>query len=119
MDGVEYSAIETVELKLFFNRDGHNEIDDLPLYLKGYTNWQYGQGAHSSDARKMFGSVQLLVKTENGTNVIIRHVVAEGSSQWVVGRNVTAVTNLIHVGRNAIEILNDSRTEYISLVTNK
>lgn len=46
----------------------------------------------------------------------IRHFVIEGSSQWVIGRNVTSVSNIIHIGNNAIEIIDEHGIEYISMI---
>lgn len=115
-DGAEYSAIGAVELQLYFNTDADTELEDLPNTLRGKTHWQYGQGEHSSLSRKMLGSVILNLKTDSGTIVNIRHVVIEGSSQWVIGRNVTSIVNIIHIGRNAIEIHCDGKPDYISMI---
>lgn len=117
-DGAEYSAIGCVELKIIFDIDT-TRLDELPSSLHGHTHWQYGQGAHSSPEQKMLGSIVLSVQVDNRTIINIRHVVIDGPSQWVIGRNVTAVTNIIHIGRNAIEIINDQNTDYISIVNRK
>lgn len=116
-DGAEYSAIGTIELKLIFNVDVNEDLDNIPNSLQGHTHWQYGQGAHASDARQILGSTVLSVKADSGTIINIRHVVVEGSSQCVIGRNVTSLTNLIHIEKNAIEFISKDGTEYISMVS--
>lgn len=66
--------------------------------------------------QKMLGSLFLSVQADSGTVIKIRHVVIEGSNQWVIGKNVTSMTNLIHIGKNAIEIMGENGKEYISMV---
>ena len=45
----------------------------------------------------------------------ITHLVLEGSSQWVIGRNVTQNANMQHIDRNAIQFYADREADYIPL----
>lgn len=117
-DGAEYSALGIVELKLFeeLYRDTNTEMDPIPASLEGVNHWQFGVGEHASESRRILGSVVLTAKSDSGRHVRIRHLVVEGSSQWVIGRNVTSKANLLHVGKNAIEISSYGENDYISMV---
>ena len=43
-------------------------------------------------------------KLNNRTEVKIRHIVVEGSSQWLIERNVTTKSDIIHTNRNYLEL---------------
>lgn len=55
--------------------------------------WQYGIADHHS-TRSILGSVVLLAFKSDGTQMLIRHLVLDGSSQLVVCRNVTSRTDI-------------------------
>lgn len=90
-DGAPYSAIGINELQFLVNKSKPSEvfIDEKPEDMSRYDFWQYGSGSHSSQKRKILGSTVLYVKSDNGNKVSIRHLVIDGSSHWVVGRNLT------------------------------
>ncbi len=43
-------------------------------------------------------------KSDQGTLVNIRHLVIEGSSQWVIGPNVTKMCDILHIGKNVLQL---------------
>lgn len=117
-DGAPYSAIGQVELMLLRNHLGMNDkvqLEPIPDALNGYTHWQYGVGKHSSDARPILGSVEVNARTDSGREVMIRHLVLDGSSQWVIGKNVTRRSDILHAERNAVRFIVDGVAEYFSL----
>ena len=121
-DGAPYSAIGNIELRLLQDQFGYEidaQFDSIPDSLDGHTHWQYGIGQHSSAPRRILGSVLLSAQADSGRKVNIRHLVLDGSSQWVIGRNVTSNANLIHVGKNALQIVKDGITNHISMVNRK
>lgn len=58
----------------------------------------------SSESRPILGSFLLSAVTDEGTVVKIRHLIVEGSSQWVFGRNLTMHCDLLHIGRNVLQL---------------
>lgn len=116
-DGAPYSGLGVEEFKVLQelimpNWDG--SYDKLPKEIQDRPYWQYGTGNHSSDKRKIIGSIMLTAKTETG-QIMIRHLVIEGSSQWILGRNVTKKCNIVHIGGNFLELPDQSRIP----ITNK
>lgn len=49
----------------------------------------YGTGQNSSPRRNILHTIVIPCQSECGSSVHIRHLVLEGSSQWVIGQNVT------------------------------
>lgn len=91
-------------------------MDAIPDCLEGCTHWQYGVGLHSSDPRKILGSVLIPAYTDIGREIHMRHVVLDGSSQWFIGRNVTRKADLQHISRHAIRFVVRGKEEYITLI---
>lgn len=116
-DGAECSAIDMIELKLLFNDDSSSGLafDPIPDSLNGVTHWHFGTGQHASAFRKILGWTALTAESDNDQNINNRHILIEGSSQWVIGRNVTSKINILHVGRNAVQLLKDTSQDYISM----
>lgn len=85
LDGATpYSGIGIEELNLlssYLKRKWNGKVRPIPDSISDKTHWRYGIGTHSSDSRKMLGSVVLSAYLEDGTEVNINHVVIEGSSQ--------------------------------------
>ena len=118
-DGAPFSAIEQVELSLPADHIGlspNPKIDAIPQALGSHAHWQYGTGEPASPARRILGSIVLTATSDHGTPVRITHLVLEGSSQWVIGRNVTRKANIEHIGRNALVFYGDGECEYISII---
>lgn len=117
-DGAPYSAIGQLELSEISKKLilAASHLDRLPSSLRIFSYWQYGTGSHASPRRIMLGCVQLSIRTNSGNLITIRHLVIEGSSQWVIGQNVTRRSNIIHIGKTVIEIPYLKPAEEISMV---
>lgn len=103
-DGAEYSAIGIVELKLLQHSNEISlSLDPISNSLGSVTHWQFRYGPHASASRKILGSVVLTAKVDRGNDVKIRHVVVDGSSQWVIRRNLTSKTNILYAHTNVIQ----------------
>ena len=114
-DGAPYSGMGLSEFKILQEillPTWNGEFDPVPADLG--THWQYGNGEHSSESRKILGSVFLNVRTDKGNNTSIRHLIIYGSSQWVVGRNVTRKCDIEHIDQNRVVLPDQS--DWISLV---
>lgn len=104
-DGTTYSATRVVELRMLLNEMNipfPDSFDPIPYALPGVSRFKYGTGAHSSMSRKMLGSIVLTATSVSGTKMKIRHMVIEGSSQWIVRKNVTSKVKIDHIERNAL-----------------
>eukprot|EP00171_Calliarthron_tuberculosum_P022021 IDg22021t1 len=120
-DGAPYSGIGINEFKLiqpFVLPNWSGKLDAIPESVADRPYWQYGTGSHSSELRKIIGSLVLNAISDQGDSVEVRHLVIDGSSQWVIGRNVTRFCDIIHVGENLIRFSNKSITGSISLIEN-
>lgn len=108
-DGAPYCGIDLKEFKLIqphVLRDYNACFEDLPDTIKPRTYWQYGSGKHKSESRRILGSIFLSLLTDQGNLVNMRHLAVEGSSQWMIGRNVTKSCDILHIGRNVLKLPN-------------
>lgn len=106
-DGAPYSGIGEIELKHIQTYvcplwDGN--LEPLPDTIADRPYWQYGTGKHSSQAKRILGSVMLTARSDSGDPVSIRHLVIAGSSQWIIGRNVTRNCDILHLGTNVLRL---------------
>ncbi len=102
-DGALYSGIGISELKIlspYLRAKWSGNLYPLPDSISDRNHWQYGTGSHSSESRRMLGSEMLSASLADGTIVNINHIVIEGSSQWIIGRHVTAKCDIIHTNGN-------------------
>jgi len=109
-----YSGIGIEEFKLLqplICPDWAGKFDPLPSEVSQTPFWQYGSGLHSSEARPILGSLLLSACTDRGTILKIRHLFIEGASQWVVGRNVTTRCNILHIGKNVLQLPDSSSND--------
>ena len=109
-DAAPYSGIGFHELKLlspYLNTNWNGKLDPLPESVSDRSHWQYGSGNHSSDSRRMLGSVIVSACLDDGTVIKINHIVIEGSSQWVIGRNFTAKCDIIYSKGNYLKLPNN------------
>lgn len=104
-DGAPYSGIGLVEFKLIQSillPHWKGRYDYLPSCVQDRPFSQYGTGTNSSKARKILGSVLLSARNDRGTTISIIHLLIEGSSQWIIGRNVPQKRNIIRIGENKL-----------------
>lgn len=116
-DGAPYSGLGEKELEAlapvllpFWDK----VYEPIPASVASCPLWQYGSGTHSSKARKIVGSVVLCATSDQGSPVEIRHLVIEGSSQWIIGRNVTRHCDIEHIRSNSL-LLPGSDSHTISI----
>ena len=116
-DGAPFCAIGNVELMYHHRRLVGDSVifGPIPEELNSCTHWQFGLGSHVSPRRRILGSVTLHLMTDSGSLITIRHLVIEGSSQWVLGRNITRTCNILHIGRHALQLPSVSN-EFVSLM---
>lgn len=117
-DSAPYSAIGEVELRILLHDLGLSfpkRFDLIPQSLSGYSFFQYGTGSHSSSSRKILGSVVLTAYSDKNRVVYITHIVLSGSSQWIVGRNVTGKADIMHIDRDALVFCTDESREKDSI----
>ena len=82
----------------------NGKLDPLPSAIADRTHWQYDSGSHSSDSRQMLGSIMMPASLNDGIIINIRHIVIEGSSQWLKRRNVPSKCDIIHSNGNFLKI---------------
>lgn len=63
----------------------------LPATVADSPFCQYGYDGHASDVRKIIDSIILNAVTGDGAVASITHLVLDGTSKWVIGRNVTGL----------------------------
>lgn len=121
-DAAPYSGMGLVEFRalqkvLLPNWNG--SFGSLPLSIKERPFWQYGSGNHASPPRRIIGTVRLQCIADQGTAVGINHLIIDGSSQWVVGRNVTSHCNIEHINGHhlSFNIPNSASMDTMSMVT--
>lgn len=106
-DGAPYSGIGIEEFNMIqpvVIPGWKGVFDALPDSVKDRPRWQYGNGEHSSKWRNIIGSILIPARTDEGVTIYIRHLIIEGSSQWVIGRNITQYCNILRVGKNVLEL---------------
>ena len=117
-----YSGIGIEEFRLIqplIAPNWNGSFDPLPDSISDRPYWQYGSGQHSSDPRKIIGSVCLTVRSNAGRSVVIRHLVIDGSSQWVIGRNIVRKCNLLYDQQNILQLpayTDSGEREFIPLI---
>ena len=108
-DGAPYSRLGIHELKIlspYLRTNWHEQLEPLPAAITDRIHWQYGSASHSTDSRRMLGSVMITARLNDGTEINIRHIVIDGSSQWLIGRNVTTNCAIIRTNGNYLKLPN-------------
>lgn len=116
-DGEPFCEISHTEL-LFHRRrltGGQFVLSETPAELHGCTNWQLGIGHHASHRRRILGSISLHLLTDARVRISVRHVVIDGSSQWALGRNLTSMCNIVHIGSHTLQ-LPTSDNQVVSMI---
>lgn len=104
--GAPYSAIGFTELCLLpsaIRLPKSKSFDPIPSQLSQFNYWQYGIRDHTSCKRVVLGSVQFQCRSDLETPIVIRQLVIKGSSQWILGRNVTRTCNHLHINDNRLQ----------------
>lgn len=97
-DGAEYSTIGLLELILLCKSCiDTSSLYPIPSSSNGVINSQVGTGEHGNSPKSVPGSLIRSVQTENIDTVDTCKIVVSDSTQLVIGRNVTAKANLVHV----------------------
>ena len=100
-DGAPYSALGIIELKML---RPIIDMDPIPSPISEFEYWQFGSGAHSSAAKPILGSTNIKCKSDHGSPISIRHIIVQGSSPWVIGRNITRLCDIIHINGHYIRL---------------
>lgn len=66
--------------------------------------WQFGSEEHASAAKPILGSATIQFRSDSGNTISVRHIVVDGSSPWVTGRNVTRKCDIILIYGNFIRL---------------
>lgn len=106
MTGAPYSAVGIVELRLICELANSKYTPVFRVIsesLTGCTYWQYGNGARASQKRCILGHVDFQALTDDNNTIIIRHLILEGSSQWILGKIVTNKFDIIQLNGNALK----------------
>ena len=96
-DGAPYSGMGLKEFRVlaeYIMPTWDGKLQPIPEPIADRPFWQYGKGQHASARRPILGSVMLSITSEEGTVINIRHLRIDGSSQWLIGRNVTTKANI-------------------------
>lgn len=105
-DGAPYSGIgheEFLDLQASIMPCFNGVFDPLPPGIINRPFWQYGSGKHASPRKKIIGSICLNLLSDEGTNLQMRHLIIQGSSPWIIERNVTSQVDIIHRNGNYLE----------------
>lgn len=107
-DGAPHSTIGYSELSILI-RLTHNStasvksmISLLPDSISNLQFFQFGYGQYAISAKLVIGSGVIDFRSHSGTKISIRHIVVEGSSPRVLGRNITRECDLVHIGGHYI-----------------
>lgn len=119
-DGAPYSAIgfdELQSLSKYILPNWNGTLDPIPDSISDRPYWQYGVGAHAIPVRAIIGSIIFNVRTSDGSNIELRHLVLDGSYNWVIGRNITRFSNINHMDENTLQVTDaNGRTSKIPLL---
>lgn len=115
-DGSPFSAIGDVELRFHQKplADREMVLDPKPSELYGCDFWQFGAGGHASRRGRVVVSIVLLVTTDPENQITLRHIVIEGSSQWILGRNIIRACIIQHISAHAL-VLPTQQSDKISM----
>ena len=106
-EGAPYSGIGFHELKLplpYLRTTSNGKFISLLKAIGCRTHLQYVPGKNSRESRCILGSINVTAIFAGGTNVNDIHVLTEGSSQGIVGRNLTTKCDIIHNNGNYLKL---------------
>lgn len=91
-DGAPYVYTGIVDLRILADNTGFKEefeLRPITVSLGRRMHYQHGTGRNASSCRRIIGSGSITAKYESGRDIEISHIVLEGSSQWLIRRNLT------------------------------
>lgn len=94
--GAPYSSIgfsKLFELSSSILPSWRGELEPVPTAFSKFQRWQNGIGEHSSESRRILGSVMIDAISGDGTILSVHHLVLDGPSQWFFGINFTYQKN--------------------------
>ena len=106
-DGAPYSGLGLLELEMlspYLRSNWNGKLDPLRSAIADRIHWQYGSGSHSSDSRRILGFIMVPASLNDGTIINISHIVIEGSSKWLIRRNIATKWEIIRSNGNALKI---------------
>ena len=114
-EGAPYSGLGVQELlriaeDIMIGWKGN--LDPLSEGVRHGPYWQYGNDNHYSTRRRIIGPIVVSMVSDMNERFDVTHVVIERSSQWVIGRNVTRKTDIIHLNGNYIHFMHLSGNSY-------
>lgn len=122
-DGPPYCGLGKLELQQLFHDtvcDWNLILENIPECLNNRAYWQYGCGSHSSELRKILGSMFISFTSDQNTVITIPDLVIEWSSPWLIGSNFTSHADIIHTGGNVLRITSNSALPVtVSIVDHK
>lgn len=121
-DGALYSLIGLCDLLILLDQlviGSEFNILPIPRKFTTHIHWQYGTGEHASKSRLILGSYGLKHYSDSSHPVLISHLVLDGASECVIGRNVTQYFNILHTECNTLEAHSASQKDYISLIESR
>lgn len=105
-----------------------SRLESKPKEISNYKWWPYSQWDHASTRHRILRSVNFTVLPIRPLWPIqISHLVVEGLSQWVIGRNLTSKSDIMHYSsrrvllppldgvRDSISSINDGLHSFIYL----
>lgn len=113
--GAPFSAIGVTELIVLRKSIGVsplNSYDPIPRQLASYKYWKYGVGSQSSSKRLIMVYVVLNCRSDLKCQISIRHLVIQGSSQWLIGRNMKLPCNHLRIKINRIQFSVSNGVQY-------
>ena len=122
-DGAPYSGTGLKELRVlakYIMPTSDGTLEPIPDSIADRPFWQYGKGQYASARKPILGSVILSITSEEGTVSNIRHLIIDGSSQWLIGRNVTTKANIMHADGDCLSFpSSDGSFDTLSLTTHE
>lgn len=119
-DGAPYTMIGKYELQVVPQSllpDWKGESEPLSKHLARCSHWQYGSGEHSSTENVILRSNVKTVASAGGTLILILYVVLDGSSERVVGRNLTKYADILHSKPDCVRVTGPKANEEVSTLS--
>lgn len=84
-------------------------LDAVPAAFSDCPYWQYRSGSRASEVHAILGSVFLVAFAPDSTSLRIRHLVLDGESQCVIGRDVTSRAGIFQLGLSFLQTIGPVR----------